>query len=187
MEEKKYVKDGKVRTANAISIVVNNKRYSGINQTLATKLGFDSVDALLASCGWVVYAPESEEKTLENAINDKIAEINDYGTSDSVKCVFINGKKFWMDKTERVSLKNLLKIQQEQKQELATVWILGTPYTLVPVSRAIEMLDAIELYAYECYNVTQSHIAYVKESKNVSEAENFDVTADYPEILTFEL
>lgn len=187
MEEKKYVKDGKVRTANAISIVVNNKRYSGINQTLATKLGFDSVDALLASCGWLVYAPESEEKTLENAINDKIAEINDYDTSDNVNCVFINGKKFWMDKTERVSLKNLLKIQQEQKQELATVWILGTPYTLVPVSRAIEMLDAIELYAYECYNVTQSHIAYVKESKNVSEAENFDVTADYPEILTFEL
>ncbi len=187
MNEKLYVKDGKVRTASAISVVIGNRRYSGVNEALAEKLGYDSVDALLASCGWVVYEPQMDEKTLEDAIAQKVAEIEAYDQSDNVNCVIINGEKQWIVKADRVGLKNLLQIQKEQKQEFATIWFSGKPYTLVPIDKAIAMLDAIELYAYECYNVTQSHIAFVRESKNVAEAENFDVTKDYPKVLEITL
>ena len=183
--EKKYVKNGKVRTLNAISIVVNDKRYIGITEALAKQLGFNNVDELLASCGWQVYEDGNLTQTLENAIAAKIAEIQSYGTSSEVDSFYVNGEEVWLGKGDRVGLKNLLQVQEKEGQEHATIWLNNKVYTLVPIAKAIAILDKVELYAYDCYNVTQSHIADAKECKSIAEVEQIDVTADYPAKLQF--
>ena len=47
------------------------------------------------------------------------------------------------------------------------------------------MLNALELYALNCYNVTQSHISAVKALQTIEEIENYDYTVGYPVKLSF--
>ena len=47
------------------------------------------------------------------------------------------------------------------------------------------MLNVLEMYALECYNVTQSHIAAVKALDTIEEIESYDYTVGYPKKLSF--
>lgn len=47
------------------------------------------------------------------------------------------------------------------------------------------MLNAVELYASECYDNTQRHIANVKKIDNINELKQYDYTSGYPEKLKF--
>ena len=48
------------------------------------------------------------------------------------------------------------------------------------------MLNSLELYALDCYNVTQLHLAAIKKMYIVSQIEEYDYTVGYPEKLLFE-
>ena len=55
----------------------------------------------------------------------------------------------------------------------------------LPISDALAMLNALEMYALDCYNVTQSHIAAVKALDTIEEIESYDYTVGYPKKLSF--
>ena len=45
---------------------------------------------------------------------------------------------------------------------------------------ALKLINAIESYAYEAHNVTQTHLFNVRGLKSVEEVEKYDHTANYP-------
>ena len=49
------------------------------------------------------------------------------------------------------------------------------------------MLNQLELYALDCYNVTQSHIAAVKGLSDAGQVEAYNYKTGYPEQLNFVL
>jgi hypothetical protein len=55
----------------------------------------------------------------------------------------------------------------------------------LPLDTAIQMLYAIEVYASECYDNTQAHLANVNAIDNLEELQNYDYTSGYPEKLNF--
>ena len=138
--------------------------------------------------GWTEYVmPETTaEELLQDAINKKIAEINGYDISENVNSFMLGNNSMWLDKSTRVGLMNSIGIEKDAGRETTTLWFSGMRFT-IPVHPAIGMLNALELYALECYNATQAHIAAVSALQTVEEIEAYDYTVGYPEKLVFNL
>ena len=47
------------------------------------------------------------------------------------------------------------------------------------------MLDKLEIYALNCFDITSKHKRNVYQISTIEEIENYDYTSGYPEKLTF--
>lgn len=90
----------------------------------------------------------------------------------------------WLDKATRSGLKLRLEAEQAANKELTTLWYLTNPITL-PVTTAIVMLNRLEIYASECYDVTQGHLAAIASLESVEDVLAYDFADSYPEKLNF--
>lgn len=123
-----------------------------------------------------------EGKTLEEAKEMLLAEIDAYDTSSAVNGFMLNGLLVWLDKATRVGLMNSTTIAKAAGQETTTLWLKGIKL-VVDCDKAIQLLSALEMYALECFNVTASHKAAVNELKSIEEVEVYDYKAGYPKML----
>lgn len=126
----------------------------------------------------------NEEEALAAIKADLIAQITAYDTSDAVNSFTLQGKEMWLPKEKRVGLVNSTTIEKNSGKETTTLWYEGEKYEL-PVDAALQMLAALELYALECYNVTEAHKAAVSALESVEDIVAYDYTTDYPEKLIF--
>lgn len=109
-----------------------------------------------------------------------------YDKSDEVNYFLLGEEKCWLDKETRVGLINSITIQKDSGVKVTTLWLNGGPYK-VSVDYALEFLRGLELYAVDCYNVTQSHIAEIKAISGREGLFEYDVTKGYPEVLSFNM
>ena len=126
------------------------------------------------------------EYTIDELKEMKIAEINAYDKSDAVNSFTLAGKEIWLDKDTRVGLVNSIGIEKESGRMNTTLWYNAEKY-VIPVDTALQMLNRLELYALDCYNVTQSHIAAVKSLSDAGQVEAYNYKTRYPEQLNFVL
>ena len=127
-----------------------------------------------------------EGKTLEEAKEMLLAEIDAYDKSSAVNGFALNGAVVWLDKATRVGLMNSTSITKAMGQPTTTLW-LGESKMEVPCDTAIQLLSALEMYALECFNVTAAHKVAVSELNSIEEVEKYDITADYPAQLRMEV
>lgn len=127
-----------------------------------------------------------EGKTLEEAKEILLAEIDAYDTSSAVNGFALNGTVVWLDKATRVGLMNSTSITKAMGQPTTTLW-LGESKMEVPCDTAIRLLSALEMYALECFNVTAAHKKAVSELTSIEEVEKYDITAGYPAQLRMEV
>ena len=126
------------------------------------------------------------EHTIDELKEMKIAEINTYDKSDAVNSFTLAGKQIWLDKDTRVGLVNSIGIEKESGRMNTTLWYNAEKY-VIPVDTALQMLNRLELYALDCYNVTQSHIAAVRSLSDAGQVEAYNYKTGYPEQLNFVL
>lgn len=124
------------------------------------------------------------EYDIEDVIKNKVAEIQVFDKSKDVNSLVLGGNVMWFDKSTRVGLFNSISIEKQMGKTDTVLWYDATRY-IIPISDALSMLDEIEMYALNCYNVTQSHIAAVRALQTIEEIENYDYTIGYPEKLSF--
>ena len=124
--------------------------------------------------------------TLDEAKDDKIAEITAYDASEAVNSFSYNGVSMWLDKATRVGLMNSTEITKAAGQETTDLWMDDVKLT-IPCDTVIKLLSAIELYALECFNTTARHKAEVAELKTVEEVEKYDIKEGYPKQLEINL
>ena len=127
-----------------------------------------------------------EGKTLEEAKEMLLAEIDAYDKSSAVNGFALNGAVVWLDKATRVGLMNSTSITKAMGQPTTTLW-LGDIKMEVPCDTAIQLLSALEMYALECFNVTAAHKKAVSELTSIEEVEKYDITAGYPAQLRMEV
>jgi hypothetical protein len=65
-----------------------------------------------------------------------------------------------------------------------TRWFGGQEFTF-PISAWKQMLVALEVYAGDAINVTESHKAAINNLNTIEEVEGYDFTAGYPARLLF--
>ena len=123
---------------------------------------------------------------LEYHKRQKIHEIEVYDISENVNGFFLGDTLLWLDKDTRTGLVNTLNSAAIVGREQVNIWFSGL-YITLHIDEARQLLAALEIYATDCYNVTALHKVQVNELETIEEVDNFDVTADYPERLVFNM
>lgn len=150
---------------------------------------FNPTDEMLFTEGWELYVlPETPEKTEEEIFNEEkryiIEEIIRYDSSGEVNEFYIQGIPVWLDKATRAGLMLRFNSELALKKDTTTLWYEGQSFTL-PLNTATQMLYALEVYASECYDNTQLHLANVEKLETLEELKEYDYRVGYPEKLYF--
>lgn len=168
---KQYIKDGVIRYANEIQIVKNGMRT------------FSPSHAMLIDDGWEEYVQSDADK-LSEAIERLKDDIKWYDASPRVNVFYINDTPLWLDKATRAGLKLRFEAELATGKSETTLWADDTQYTL-PLDKAMQMLYALEVYASECYDKTQVHLANATQLTTIAEVEDYNYKVGYPVKLRF--
>ena len=169
---KRYIKDGKIKHRNEIVI-----RKDGMST-------FNPTEEMILADGWEEYITPIYEPTIEDYGKRKKDEIARYDSSDEVNAFYMQGQRMWLDKATRAGLMLRLQAEQSMGKETTTLWY-GSHQFELPMANAFQMLYALELYASQCYDNTQRHLAAVDALESKEEIEAYDYRAGYPEELEF--
>lgn len=121
---------------------------------------------------------------IENLKLSKIEDIVTYDSSDAVNSFTYQGVTMWIPKELRISLMNSSSIEAASGKTETTLWYGGVRFVL-PIATLQQLLAAIELYALECYNVTESHKAAISAMTDINEVMAYEYKQGYPEKLAF--
>ena len=124
--------------------------------------------------------PTPHERTLEDAKTEKLAALKAYDASPAVNSFSLGGQSMWIAPDERANY--ILTLQGAKRLGVETVTFLGQQ---IPVDTALQMLDAVNLYAMQCVGVTESHAAAINALTSIEAVDEYDYTQGYPEKLSF--
>ena len=169
---KRYIKDGKIKRRNEIVI-----RKDGMNT-------YNPTEEMILADGWEEYIAPIYEPTIDDYRKRKKDEILRYDSSEEVNAFYMQGQQMWLDKATRAGLMLRLQAEQAMGKETTTLWY-GTHQFELPIVNAFQMLYALEVYASQCYDNTQRHLANVNALQSIEEVEIYDYRAGYPQKLEF--
>ena len=156
-------------------------------QIVITKDGkktYNPTEAMILADGWTEYVTPTYERTIEDVRQRKVKDIELYDTSIDVNVFYVNETPMWLDKATRVGLSLRFKAEAENGKTDTSLWHNGVEYPMT-LESAVAMLYAIEMYASECYDTTQKHIAAIKALETIEEVEGYDYRNGYPSALRF--
>ena len=166
---------------NSLTRRVNGALFSGIPSIeQLTDWGFRE---------WVEPTPTPAE-LLERAKADKTAQLQAYDASDAVNGfdVTIGGNTItaWLTPDKRSDYKNSLDSAELLGMTEVHPVLNGVAITL-DIQTAKMALAKIQIYANQCYGVTEQHKAAVNSLETIDEVEGYQYKTGYPERLVFEV
>lgn len=159
---------------------------------IRVKLGEDGSGFTQAIEAVVTHEPTEEDfdgllnSYIDGVKRHKIGDVETYDKSDNVNGFIINGEHAWFDKTTRMGIINLLECQQKSGETFTTIDINDKLYELT-ISRGLEMMQQLEVYAGQCFLRTAIHKKNIQALDSVSDIVEYDITDGYPEQLEFTL
>lgn len=138
---------------------------------------------------WVEPAP-TPNQLLEQAKQKKLLDIESYDLSSEVNGfdVKLGNETFsaWLTPDKRADYKNSLDSAELLGMEEVHPVLNGVTLS-IPIQTAKMALAKIQIYANQCYAVTEKHKAEVDTIKSIEDIEAYDYKKGYPERLKFEL
>lgn len=128
----------------------------------------------------------SDESKTAFARDMVLRAITVYDSSANVNGFTIQGKRLWLDRNTRAALMRRFEAEKASGVSETTLWY-GDGKFEMPVDTAIQMLNAIEIYACKCFDVTAAHKAKVIGLASIDEVVGYDYNQGYPEQLEFKL
>lgn len=166
---------------NSLTRRVNGALFSGVPSVeQLTDWGFVE---------WVEPTP-TPEQLLERAKADKIAQLQAYDASDAVNGfdVTIQGQtmSLWIDRETRADYRSSIEAAELLgRTEVKPVF--GGQEVTLSVQMAKMALAQVQLYANQCYGVTERHKAAIEALDSVEAVEAYDYERFYPEKLIFDV
>lgn len=151
------------------------------NDTLNELQYQELVDDINADLGLI-----PRKTKLEILINRKLDELDKYDKSENVNIFYVNNIPMWYDKYDRVSLRVSIEKWKEEGKETIKLWNDYGCFEL-PCDTALNILNQIETYAFECYNTTMIHRQNIKNIQDEYSVDWYDFKKGYPDKLKFEL
>ena len=166
---------------NSLTRRVNGALFSGVPSVeQLTDWGFEE---------WIEPEPTPAE-LLERAKASKIAELEAYDDSDAVNSfdVTIGGQtmSLWIDRETRADYRSSIEAAELLGRTEVKPVFAGQEVTL-SVQMAKMALAQVQLYANQCYGVTERHKAAVNALETVEEVEGYEYKTGYPERLVFDV
>ena len=120
----------------------------------------------------------------------KVAELEAYDSSDAVNSFRVNvGNEAidtWITPEQRSDYKNSIDAAELLGMTEVHPVLNGVPIVL-DIRTAKTALARIQIYANQCYGVTEQHKAAINALKSVEAVEQYDFTTGYPTKLVFEV
>ena len=182
---KRFIKDGQIKTRNQIVIKGQRtiKDKDGNDKVVGTNT-YNPTEEMILADGWEEYVTLIYEPTIEDYRKRKKDEILRYDSSEEVNAFYMQGQRMWLDKATRAGLMLRLQAEQSMGKETTILWY-GSHQFELPMANAFQMLYALELYASQCYDNTQRHLAAVDALESKEEIDAYDYRTGYPEELEF--
>lgn len=166
--------DGLLRLAPEAGYLLHND-ITNRNYSEAITSSTDGFWAVLSGI-----SPEPHERTLADAKAEKQAALKAYDASPAVNSFSLGGKPIWIAPEERANY--ILTLQGAQRLGVETVSFLGQT---IPVATALQMLDAVNIYAMRCVAVTNGHAETINAKRSIQTVDAYDFKTGYPEKLSF--
>lgn len=127
------------------------------------------------------------EPTADDVRSLVLMAIEAYDTSDAVNGFVLDGRKMWLDNLNRTSLLEVARsAAAADPSSTVEVWTDGECVN-VPASDLVGYLLQLIVYAKATFDVTQHHKLDVHAITEVEGLLEYNVRADYPPTLVFEL
>ena len=129
-------------------------------------------------------------RTLEQAKTEKIAELEAYNDSENVNQFYVvkDGVTVtdWLTPEKRSNYRNSIDAAKLVGLASLSLYVGGMPVTL-PTYIAEQMLAQVQLYADQCFIVTEQHNANIEALESVMAVDGYDIAKGYPEKPVFNL
>ena len=124
-----------------------------------------------------------EEYVLRRIKDIIIDKITKYDVSENVNLFYLRGNPMWLNDIKRTSLIKSTNIRKSQGAITTVLWDDDNNKYDIPVDMALNMLNTLEMYALDCYNMTAQHKKNISEMDSIEDVLNYDYMAGYPKIL----
>lgn len=124
-----------------------------------------------------------EEYVLRRIKDIIIDKITKYDVSENVNLFYLQGNPMWLNDIKRTSLIKSTNIRKSQGAITTVLWDDDNNKYDIPVDIALNMLNTLEMYALDCYNMTAQHKKNISEMDSIEDVLNYDYMAGYPKIL----
>ena len=114
----------------------------------------------------------------------RLAQIEEYDKSDSVNSFFLGDIRMWLTVSERQQLATQISANDAAGRDDMSKWFGGKEFSF-PIEAWKQMLVAVEVYAGDALNVTESHKSEVSAMEDADEVIAYDITKGYPDKLVF--
>jgi hypothetical protein len=145
---------------------------------------YNPTEEMILADGWEEYTTPIYEPTIDDYRKRKKDEILRYDSSDEVNAFYIADQEMWLDKATRVGLKLRFDAEIACGRTNTILWYEGVSFNL-ELANAVQMLNAIEIYASACYDNTHFHISKINKMDNIEDIINYNYRDGYPEKLNF--
>jgi hypothetical protein len=126
-------------------------------------------------------------RTLEDAKNEMIANIDAYDSSINVNGFTVNNEiEAWFTADERSNYKSSIDAAKLLGVDTLSFFINDIEMTL-PTESVENMLAQIQLYADQCYIVTKQHKLDVNALETIEEVDAYPYMNGYPQRLNFDV
>ena len=179
---KRYIKNGIIKPRNQIVLHGTRtiKDKDGNEKEVRTQI-INPKEEMLLEDGWQLIEEPSAFEIAKSKLNRSIIT---YDSSSEVNSFYMQGQQMWLDKATRAGLMLRFQAEQAKGNEYTTLWY-GTNQFEIPLMGAFQMLYALEVYASQCYDNTQRHLAEIAKLETIEQIESYDYTVGYPEKLEF--
>ena len=131
------------------------------------------------------HEPEpTPEQLLQQAKDNKIMELDAYDSSENVNSFTLGEQEMWLTVEERQQIATQISANEAVGRETMTRWFGGASFTF-PLTVWKQMLTALEVYAGDAINVTESHRAAINALDDIEDIEAYDFTTGYPNKIVF--
>ena len=137
-----------------------------------------NIDEINIQCK--AWKEQQDMEALAMLKESKLDEIEAYDKSSAVNSFSMNGQSMWLDYATRNRVYDGNERLKLMGRTDTTLWLNGMCIEL-PIEQAQSLIASIEVYAKDCYNVTERHKAKVKALKTYDEVMAYDITAGYPD------
>ena len=195
MKQYRRIIDGVVEYKNKIvlQIIKTIKTEDGEEKQIVANI-YNPSEKLLLENGWeeLLNTEPTTEQILLQAIENKLFYLNLHDHSDKVNNCIINYKNqeinYWIDVTKRTELEKAVKNYMDSGRSTYRLDLRDKQISItISCEKLLQMLQALEIYAIDCYNVTTNHIYTLKSMTSIEAIEAYDFTTGYPDMLIFNI
>lgn len=183
---------------NAVKMTYDKDKFvpikdAGLNNYWARVIIKDNGDGTVDCAESMIYGHEPTQEDFDAILSfwvtkckqEKIDRLIKYAESkETIKQFIINGNADWFDSEKRDSIRGKIKAERNLERTNTFIYSNNIGYEM-SLDEADHFLDVVEVYAGDCYHITEVHKSNIMALTTIEEIDSYNYKANYPAVCNF--